>query len=110
MTPRTRHSCGKEEGGASPPLVLTDPLPPEKVPGMRGNNRAGGLPGAPALPACPARPFDVPQCVALGDVVPLVVELLPARQPHLELDPRPLEVELQGDHGQPPLLDLAEEV
>src|SRR3990172_11920464 len=76
--------------------------------GIRGTPRL--LPASGALPPDPCGALDVAPCVPVGDVVPLVVELLPAAQPHLELDPRPLEVELQRDDGQSPFLDLAEEV
>src|SRR5512140_2509063 len=79
-----------------------------EIPGRRSGTLS--LPVGGTLPPGPGGALDVAPGVPLGDVVPLVVELLPAAQSDLELDPWPLEVELHRDDGQSPLLDLAEEV
>src|SRR5258706_6173079 len=53
------------------------------------------------------RTLDVAICLASGDVFTLIVELLAARQPQLDLGAAALEVDPQRDQGEALALDLA---
>src|SRR5512145_1055309 len=79
---------------------------PELLPGAkRGLSAVSGL-----LLLAAHGALDVAPGLPLRDVVPLVVEFLSPAEADLELDARALEVELQRDEGQSPLLRLPEQV
>src|SRR3712207_3582425 len=74
------------------------------------NSAPARVPSSSALDVAPEGLLDLPARVALGEVVPLVVGLLALGQREGGLDPAVLEVQVEGDEGEPALLDLAHQL